>query len=125
MQYPSFPKDCQSLLSKYCSQELFRDLQFQSSDEDFSFAKAIFPGVKYPYQKIGTFAGGSDSYDKYAPLFNLIIDDLHATKSTDPFINFTLKDVLISGACDYVGSVKDASNRWDYFEQSLIKGVHV
>ena len=36
-----------------------------------------------------------------------------------------MQDILDSGASNYVGSVKDASTRWAYFDQSLVKNVRV
>ena len=95
------------------------------SGEDFSFAKAIFPGCKYPEQRFGIFAGGRDSYTKYAALFDPIINEYHKTDSTKRFQGQTMQDILNSGKAEYIGCIKDAGNRWDYFEQSLVKNVRI
>ena len=46
--FPYFPPSCESYLSKYLTKELFVDHQNLESGEDYSFAKAIYPGVKFP-----------------------------------------------------------------------------
>ena len=95
------------------------------SGEDYSFAKAIFPGVKHPEQRFGVFAGGRDSYQKYAALLDPIINDYHKTDSTQRFKAQTMQDILDGGATNYTGSVKNPGKRWDYFDQSLVKNVRV
>ena len=81
--------------------------------------------MKFPEQKIGVFAGGRDSYQKYAALFDPIINEYHKTDSTQRFKGQTMQDILDSGSTNYVGTVKDAGRRWDYFDQSLVKNVRV
>ena len=74
--YPIFPADAMSYLARYCSPQLFIDHQNIQS-EHYSFAECILPGIRFPNQKFGVFAGGRDSYTKYAALFDPIINEYH------------------------------------------------
>ena len=104
---------------------LFNDMQHLKSGEDYSFAKAIWPGVKHPAQKIGVFAGGRDSFTKYYALFDPIINEFHQTNSSVRFKGMTMHDILDSGACDFTGSMANPSKRWHCVDQSFIKSVRV
>ena len=37
----------------------------------------------------------------------------------------TMQEILDSGACDFTGTLKDGSKRWDYLDQSLVKSCRV
>jgi hypothetical protein len=37
----------------------------------------------------------------------------------------TMQEILDGGACDFTGTLKDGSKRWDYLDQSLVKSCRV
>ena len=37
----------------------------------------------------------------------------------------TMQEILDSGSCDFTGTLKDGSKRWDYLDQSLAKSCRV
>ena len=36
-----------------------------------------------------------------------------------------MQEILDSGSCDFTGTIKDGSKRWDYLDQSLVKSCRV
>ena len=56
--YPKFPNNCKSLLSKHCTKDVFKQLQFETSEHDYSFSRAIYSGIKFPGHPVGVFSGG-------------------------------------------------------------------
>ena len=83
MQYPNFPKECQSLLCKYLSSEVFEELKDKKTGFGFTLERAINSGVKNIDSGIGVYAGDEESYEVFSSLFNPIIQEYHAFTTTD------------------------------------------
>jgi len=77
MNYPTFPKDCNSLLSKYLTQEVFETLKTRTTPNYFTLEKAIRSGVENLDSGIGAYAGDKESYSTFAELFDPIIEEYH------------------------------------------------
>ena len=77
MNYPIFPKECNSLLSKYLTQELFETLKTKITSNGFTLEKAIRSGVENLDSGIGVYAGDKESYTTFAELFDPIIEEYH------------------------------------------------
>ncbi len=77
MDYPTFPKDCKSLLCKYLTPEVFWQLKDKKTRYGFSLEQAIRSGVENPDSSIGVYAGDEESYKLFAPLFDPIIQEYH------------------------------------------------
>jgi hypothetical protein len=75
--YPVFPAGTKSLLQKYCTPELFKQMQNVKDDKGFRFVDAIYSGCKNTDSGIGVYAGSHDSYKAFAPLMDKIIQDYH------------------------------------------------
>eukprot|EP00347_Sterkiella_histriomuscorum_P011486 403372271 len=75
--YPIIPPENKSLLAKYLTPDVWKELENQEDISGFSFKQAIFKGLKITDSQIGVIAGHEESYKKFAPLFNLIINDYH------------------------------------------------
>ena len=82
-EFPSFPNDCKSLLSKYLTEDIFEQLQNTKTEYGFTLNKAINSGVKNPDSGIGVYAGDSESYTCFAPLFDSIIKEYHGFNKED------------------------------------------
>ena len=123
--FPVFPPLCPSLLSKYCTKPLFKELQNIDSDEDYSFARAIFPGVRFPDQPVGAFAGGIGSYRQYQALFDPIINDHHKTNCNAPLEEQTFAHIEACKEVDYVKSVRVPEKRWTYWDQGIVVSSRV
>ena len=83
MQYPNFPKECQSLLCKYLTLEVFEELKDKKTAFGFTLEQAINSGVKNIDSGIGVYAGDEESYGLFSSLFNPIIQEYHGFSTTD------------------------------------------
>lgn len=83
MNYPIFPGDCKSLLSKYLTPELFESLKELKTLNGFTLEQAINSGVVNLDSGIGVYAGDQDSYRVFAPLFDPIIEEYHGFGKDD------------------------------------------
>jgi hypothetical protein len=68
------------LLAKYLTKEVWLKLKTKRCKSGFTFKEAIFSGCKHTDSQIGVIAGSHDSYTKFAPLFDKIIEDYHGHK---------------------------------------------
>ena len=75
--FPQFPENCHSLLSRFLTREVFEKLRNERSDTGFSFEQAIHSGVVNPDSGIGVYAGDESSYIRFATLFDPIIAEYH------------------------------------------------
>jgi creatine kinase/arginine kinase len=77
MNYPTFSKDCHSMLCKYLNKDIFDNLKNLKTEYGFTLAKAIKSGVDNEDSGIGVYAGDIDTYKVFSPLFNPIIEEYH------------------------------------------------
>jgi len=83
MNYPNFPDDCTSLLSKYLTPEVFESLKELKTQNGFTLEEAISSGVVNLDSGIGVYAGDQESYSVFAPLFDPIIEEYHGFGKED------------------------------------------
>ncbi len=83
MNYPNFPDDCNSLLSKYLTPEVFDALKNKKTSNGFTLEQAINSGVKNLDSGIGVYAGDQESYTVFAALFDPIIEEYHGFRKED------------------------------------------
>ena len=92
--FPVFPANCQSLLCKYLSRELFDNLKEQKTARGYSFQQLINSGVVNPDSSIGVYAGDEDSYITFADLLDPIILEYHGFSKNDKHVsNFNADDL--------------------------------
>ncbi len=72
-----FPEGTKSLLSKFCSKDVFQQLTAKTDEMGFDFATAIFSGCKNTDSGIGVYAGSHSSYKAFAPLLDKVIQEYH------------------------------------------------
>ena len=77
MEYPIFPEECNSLLSKYLTKELFKKLETKNTSNGFTLEKAIRSGVENLDSGIGAYAGDTETYSTFSELFDPIIEEYH------------------------------------------------
>jgi len=65
-----FPAGTKSLLSKYCTKEIFQQMTGKKDDMGYDFATAIFSGAQNTDSGIGVYAGSHSSYTAFAPLMD-------------------------------------------------------
>jgi len=87
---PSFPEASASLLKKHLTDGIWSRLAGQSTASGYSFQQAIRSGVENPDSGIGVYAGDEESYQLFAPLLNLIIEDYHGSAGPHPETDFSL-----------------------------------
>ena len=85
--FPTFPKECKSLLCKYLSPEVFEALKNKKTANGFTLHDAIHSGVVNPDSGIGVYAGDAESYTLFAPLFDPIIEEYHGFLPTDKHVS--------------------------------------
>jgi arginine kinase len=83
MNYPKFPDDCKSLLSKFLTPEVFEALKNNKTSNGFTLEQAINSGVENLDSGIGVYAGDQDSYTVFAALFDPIIEEYHGFGKED------------------------------------------
>ncbi len=86
-QYPIFPANCKSLLCKHLSKEVFKQLKDIISPNGYSLYDVINSGIVNIDSGIGVYAGDSESYQLFAPLFDPIIEDYHGFKASDKHLS--------------------------------------
>lgn len=94
MNYPSFPKECSSLLSKHLTSDIFETLKDKTTANGFTLEQAINSGVKNLDSGIGVYAGDKESYDMFGSLLDPIIEEYHGfTKEDSHKSNLNLDDL--------------------------------
>ncbi len=83
MNYPEFPQDCKSLLSKHLSLEVFEALKDKKTSNGFSLEQAINSGVRNLDSGIGVYAGDKESYALFGALLDPIIEEYHGFTKQD------------------------------------------
>ena len=81
--FPNFPTDCNSLLCKHLSPELFVKLRNRKTPRGFTLMQAINSGIVNPDSSIGVYAGDKESYEVFSPLFDAVIKDYHGFEHQD------------------------------------------
>ena len=77
LKYPKFPDDCKSLLQKYLTEALWRELRPITTKYEGRLSNCIVAGVEDPSLPIGIYACDGDAYIKFRSLFEPIITELH------------------------------------------------
>ncbi len=80
---PSFPADCESLLSKCLTVDVYRALVDKTTPSGFTFCQAIRSGVVNLDSNIGVYAGDEESYLIFADLFDKVIERYHSYGKND------------------------------------------
>lgn len=83
MNYPDFPDECNSLLCKYLTPEVFEALKNKKTSNGFTLEQAINSGVENLDSGIGVYAGDQESYTVFAALFDPIIKEYHGFGQED------------------------------------------
>ena len=83
MNYPNFPDDCNSLLCKYLTPEVFEALKNKKTSNGFTLEQAINSGVENLDSGIGVYAGDQESYSVFSALFDPIIEAYHGFGKED------------------------------------------
>jgi len=83
MTYPHFPADCRSMLCRFLTPEVFEALKDKQTANGYTLEQAIRSGVENPDSSIGVYAGDTESYQLFAPLFDPIIEAYHGFKPGD------------------------------------------
>jgi len=82
-EFPTFPEDCTSLLSKHLTKQMYEQLKSRQTAYGFTLQKAINSGMKNFDSGIGVYAGDLESYSSFAPLFDGIIKEYHGFDKDD------------------------------------------
>ncbi len=82
-QFPNFPDNCNSMLCRFLTPEIFNKLKNRKTPKGFTLLQAINSGVQNPDSSIGVYAGDSESYDVFSPLFDPIIKAYHGFEHGD------------------------------------------
>lgn len=78
--YPDF-SNCNSLLCKHLSKDIFEALKDKVTANNYSLQDVINSGLANIDSGVGVYAGDSESYKLFAPLFDPIIEDYHGFKA--------------------------------------------
>ncbi len=83
LSFPEFSPNCNSLLRRHLSEDLFINLMEIATESGFSFAQAINSGIVNQDSSVGVYAGDAESYSLFSSLFNPIIEDYHNFSESD------------------------------------------
>lgn len=75
--YPKFDADCNSLLKKYLTREIWTNMKKKSTSRGGNIQLCVKSGVQHPYCKIGIMATDDEAYKTFGDLFSPIIKELH------------------------------------------------
>ena len=76
-EFPVFPADCKSQLSKCLTKEIWEEYKDQIDIYGVSFKTCVFSGVKNLDSGIGVYAGSHESYTQFNKLFDQVIQNYH------------------------------------------------
>ncbi len=85
--FPIFPDDCESLLCKYLSSDIFSDLKNLTTSNGYTFKQLTNSGVVNPDSSVGVYAGDEESYKLFASLLDPIIDEYHGFSTKDNHVS--------------------------------------
>ena len=83
MTYPTFPNNSTSMLSKHLTLEIFEALKNKTTQNGFTLEQVINSGLVNSDSEIGVYAGDTESYEVFSPLFDKIIEDYHGFSRAD------------------------------------------
>jgi len=83
MSYPNLTQKHTSLMAKFLTKEMFEKLKELHTANGFTLLDAINSGVKNPDSGIGIYAGDTESYRLFAPIFDKIIEEYHGFSKSD------------------------------------------
>ena len=83
MNYPNFPTDCNSMLCKHLTLEVFEALKDKKTANGFTLEQAIYSGLQNIDSGIGVYAGDEETYEVFAALFDPIIAEYHGFSKED------------------------------------------
>eukprot|EP01083_Nonionella_stella_P273919 929572_1 len=90
--------ECESLLKKYLSQEIFETLKSTRTDKGCDFKSCIRSGIDNLDSGVGVYASDADAYNVFSALLHPIIVDYHKLDSLDankhPKQNFAFDAVM-------------------------------
>lgn len=75
--FPLLPDDCESMLCRHLTQEVFEALKERVTRHGFRLKDAINSGVENIDSGIGVYAGDEESYTLFSALFDPIIKEYH------------------------------------------------
>ena len=84
---PKFPEGCQSLLSRFLTEDVFDALKNRKTSNGFTLKQAINSGVENPDSGIGVYAGDEESYTTFSELFDPIIETYHSFNKSDAHVS--------------------------------------
>lgn len=74
-----------SLMARYLKRDMYESLRdVRTALSAFSFDQAIAPGVRRPESVVGIVAADVDSYDRFAPLLDKVIEEWHGWSRSRP-----------------------------------------
>jgi len=77
---PVFPAGTKSLVSKYCTSDVFEANKGKKDGAGVPFEQMILSGCQNVDSGIGVYAGSHDSYTTFSNLFDPIIEEYHGHK---------------------------------------------
>lgn len=75
--YPKFDAECQSLLKKHLTREIWANMKKKSTSRGGNIQICVKSGVQMPQCAIGVMATDDEAYKTFGDLFGPIIKDLH------------------------------------------------
>eukprot|EP00915_Cephaloidophora_sp_WS-2016_P003978 GHVH01005372.1.p1 GENE.GHVH01005372.1~~GHVH01005372.1.p1 ORF type:complete len:242 (-),score=41.96 GHVH01005372.1:655-1380(-) len=85
--FPKFPEDTTSLLSKHLTREVWNEYKDQKDEAGVPFKVCIFSGCKNVDSGVGVYAGSHSSYTQFHKLFDPVIEEYHGHKTTDMHVS--------------------------------------
>jgi len=86
LRYPELAEDNPSLLNKYLTQSLWRELRALKTTGEGHISNCIVAGVENPTLPVGVYACDANAYFQYRKLFHPIIKDCHDYEVKDDII---------------------------------------
>ena len=85
--FPVFVPDCQSLLCRHLTREIFDRLKGRVTGNGYTFFQAIQSGIVHQDSSIGVYAGDAESYQLFSELFTPIIEDYHGFSTSETHLS--------------------------------------
>ena len=85
--FPQFPANCNSLVSKYLTQDVYNKYKGQKDKCGVPFESMILSGCQNIDSGVGVYAGSLDAYHTFPDLFDKVIEDYHGHKKADMHVS--------------------------------------
>lgn len=106
--YPKFDEDCDSLLKRHLTREVWSNMKKKSTSKGGNIQLCIKSGAQRPSCDVGVYATDEEAYKAFGDLFGPIVKDLHP--KFDFRYSYKFDELTSEGFMDQLGKLRENSD---------------